>query len=493
MSRRLMLGAALGSAGTVVLANAPLSSLRPTPRQQIARVETPIPAAADLVAQAGLSGETSYVVMDLKTGAVLESANAAALMPPASVTKAVTALYALEKLGPNFRFRTRLIADGVVSGGTLRGDLILAGGGDPTLDTDALGDMAAALKQAGVRKVTGKFLIHRGPLPHLNAIDPGQPDQVSYNPAVSGLNLNFNRVHFEWKREAGTYAVKMDARARKYRPEVDIARMRVVNRDGPIYTYDDKGGQDRWTVARGALGKGGARWLPVRKPELYAAEVFQTLARAQGITLPKAQIMTVRPRGTVLVNHRSRPLNDILQAMLRFSTNLTAEVVGLMATAATGGKPATLQASAKEMTTWVRRSLGAKTAKFVDHSGLGDQSRIAAGEMAEIMVRVNRSTDLLGILKDIKLRDDKGKPINNHPIQIRAKTGTLNFVSGLSGYMNSGTGRQLAFAIFSSDIPRRAQITKADGDVPPGTVAWTRRARRLQLRLIERWGAAYKA
>ena len=80
---------------------------------------------------------------------------------------------------------------------------VLAGGGDPTLQTDQLGDLVARLAGTGVRGATGRFLHWAGALPRIDRISDDQPDHVGYNPAISGLNLNFNRVHFEWKRAAG--------------------------------------------------------------------------------------------------------------------------------------------------------------------------------------------------------------------------------------------------------------------------------------------------
>ena len=163
-SRRVILGALLGSVAGHALANAPATSLRPIARGTTTPVPSkPIaPSAEGLLAEAKLTGKTGYLVADAKTGKVLESRNASMTLPPASVTKAVTALYALDRLGAKYRFRTRLVADGTVTNGRLRGNLVLLGGGDPTLDTDGLGEMARQLKAAGVREITGKFLVHGG-------------------------------------------------------------------------------------------------------------------------------------------------------------------------------------------------------------------------------------------------------------------------------------------------------------------------------------------
>ena len=77
----------------------------------------------------------SFVVADTQTGEILESHNPLRSLPPASVIKTITGFYALETLGPDFTFETKLITTGPIIDGVLDGDLILIGGGDPTLDT----------------------------------------------------------------------------------------------------------------------------------------------------------------------------------------------------------------------------------------------------------------------------------------------------------------------------------------------------------------------
>jgi len=324
--RRRFLAALLAGAAAPALAEAPARSLRPMPRPdaQGARPAPAGPSGDDLVAAAKLGGSVAFLAVETGTGRVLEARLPELPLPPASTTKAITALFALDRLGPAYRFATRLVATGPVAGGLVQGDLVLVGGADPTLSTDALATLAQALAAQGVRGVTGRLLIDDSALPRLDRIDPDQPDHVGYNPALSGLNLNFNRVHFEWRRGAKGWDVSMDARSELFVPQVSMARMKVVNRDTPLYTFADADGVDSWTVASTALGKGGARWLPVRQPGAYAGDVFRTLARAQGITLPDPQ--PGRAAGRVLVEQPSDALPAVLADMLKFSTNLPAEV-----------------------------------------------------------------------------------------------------------------------------------------------------------------------
>ncbi|MEM9249257.1 MAG: D-alanyl-D-alanine carboxypeptidase/D-alanyl-D-alanine-endopeptidase [Pseudomonadota bacterium] len=494
-SRRTVLTGLAASLAAPALARPPEVSVRPAPRpseKDIARRLAP--ASETLVSDAtlGASASVSFAVADAETGEVLETRGPLVRQPPASVAKAVTALYALDALGPAYRYATRVHALGPVSAdGRLEGDLVLAGTGDPTLQTNALAELAARLKEAGLREVTGRFLVWDGVLPRVDRIDPGQPDHVGYNPAVSGLNLNFNRVHFEWKRNGGAYAVTMDARSNKYRPDVRVARMSVVRRATPVYTYEDAGDVDVWTVASGALGAGGARWLPVREPAFYAGEVFATFARAHGIALKPAARSDAPPSGPSLAEVQSGPMADMLRDMLKYSTNITAEAVGLSASVGRGGAPLSLEDSGAQMSAWLGGAIRSQKPAFVDHSGLGDRSRLTATDMVRALVRVGPDAGLSGLLKPLPMRDRSYAIIDGYPAEVMAKTGTLNFVSALAGYVVPSSGRRLAFAIFTADVPRRAGIPRAQRERPEGSRSWARRSRVLQVRLIDRWYRLY--
>lgn len=489
--RWLLAGLAAGatSAAGAALAAPPLRSLRPEARPGGGGARL-LPSGRTLVERAKLgAAKVGFYAADAETGAVLDAMNPVLPMPPASVAKALTALYGLDRLGAEHRFATRLIATGPVEGGVLKGDLILAGSGDPTLDTDRLATLAAGLASAGITRIDGAFRLFDGALPPLHEIDPEQPPHVGYNPALSGLNLNFNRVHFEWRRAGAGWDVAMDARSANHRPDVRIARMSVVQRRFPIYTYEAQGDTDRWTVASGALGDNGSRWLPVRRPALYTAEVFGILARSLGVTLPPAEPVATLPAGAEIARVESEDLRAVVRDMLKYSTNLTAEAVGLSASVQGGGRPETLAESAAAMSGWLGARIGSHRPALVDHSGLGGASRITARDMVRALVLIGPGQQVEPLLKPIPMKDEKGRPQPDHPVTIHAKTGTLNFVSALAGYAQAPGGRKIAFATFVADIPRRDALTPEQRERPEGGRNWAGRARLLQLRLIERWSA----
>lgn len=493
VSRRFLLGGigAFALAGPAH-AGAPATSLRPQLRGGEPRARAAAEGIEALIARSGLSGEVACTVADARTGLRLESVHGQTGLPPASVAKSLTALYALDRLGAGHRFATRILTDGTVNRGILSGDLILAGGGDPTLDTNGLADLAAQIKSAGIREVRGRFVVYEGALPYVRSIDPDQPEQVGYSPAVTGIALNFNRVHFEWKRASSGYSIAMDARSNRYRPAVAMARMQVVNRRMPVYTYDSRDGADQWTVAAAALGNGGARWLPVRRPALYAGDVFRTLARSNGIVLPAPDVSRLLPPDArPVADLASAPLRDLLADMLKYSTNLTAEMIGMSASAAGGRAPESLAASALDMSRWAASRYGMSGTRLVDHSGLGDASRMTPDDLVAALTAVYKDGTLQPLFKPFLMRDDRGRPLNNHPIEVDAKTGTLNFVSGLGGYLTAADGTELAFAIFTADSGQRDRTRNAAQEIPDGARAWNRKSKRLQQKLIERWGALY--
>ncbi|MBF9030504.1 D-alanyl-D-alanine carboxypeptidase/D-alanyl-D-alanine-endopeptidase [Rhodobacterales bacterium HKCCE3408] len=491
VSRRFFLAATVAGLARAATAGAPGTSLLPSQRPD-GLWRQAAPTVEQLLEEAGLGGRVGFAVADARTGELLEVRAPLYGMPPASVAKSVTCAYALDRLGPGYRFRTRLLAAGPVTNGRLDGDLWLVGGGDPVLVTDDLNDMARQLAEIGLREVTGQLRIAAGPLPGIHEIDPEQPPHVGYNPAVGDLNLNFNRVHFEWTRTGNGYDVSMDARSESIRPAVTRQRMRVEDRQGPVYTYSEAEGREDWTVARGALGESGARWLPVRNPALYTAEVLQVLCRSRGLVLEGPEQGGAPPEDArVMAEHVSEPLEDILGGMMEWSTNITAEAVGLLATRAGGTEPESLAHSAAAMTEWMKARLGARNPHFVDHSGLGEASRIPPGDMVRALVSLGADGLVRRLMKTIPMRDDEGNLVPDHPISVVAKTGTLNFVSCLAGYAETPGGRDLAFGIFCADLPRRQALTEAEMERPPGGRSYSGRARRLQQQLIERWALVY--
>lgn len=462
------------------------------PFSAVAAQELKISNSVKLIAEsAGLSGIKSIVVMDARTGEVIEGYNGSKALPPASVAKAATALYALSALGGATTFKTRLRTTGPIENGVLKGDLILEGSGDPRLDTDALGSLAEQLKTSGVNAVRGKFYVYAGALPYQRQIDPEQPDHVGYNPAIQGINLNFNRVYFQWKRGAAGYVLSMLAQAKKYAPEVSGIKMSLKNRNLPVYSYKSVQGSDHWSVAQSALGKSGSRWLPVRQPAEYAGEVFRAVAALNGIRIPKQKVTDKLVSSSEIAVWKSGSIHALAKSMIRYSTNMTAETLGMNATVKRGKPTSSLRGSAQAMTKWLEAQYGVRGARFVDHSGLGSDSRISAHEMARLLVNAKWDGPLRPIMKEITIRNSKWQKAPIAGTKVVVKTGTLNFASALAGYVTCPNGRNLVFAIFTADMKKRAKIAKKDRERPPGARAWARKSRVMQHQLIRYWVQAY--
>ena len=136
--------------------------------------------------------------------------------------------------------------------------------------------------------------------------------------------------------------------------------------------------------------------------------------------------------------------------MMEYSTNLTAEVLGLSASGA-----GDVETSAKAMEAWLRAQGIAGPFSLHDHSGLSPANRMTALALAQTLAGPGRRRDLRTVMKEISLRDAKGRR-KDSPIRIQAKTGTLNFVSNLAGYAHDGDGRELVFATLSMNEARHA-------------------------------------
>ena len=162
--------------------------------------------------------------------------------------------------------------------GRVIGDLVLQGGGDPELDTDALAPLAEKLRARGLQSVAGELVADGSLLPQAREITRGQEIDAAYNPSVSGLNLNFNRVHVKWDARKGDELLSVEAAASKLSPRIDTVRVSLASTPGaPLFSFHERDGREVWEMARSAYRGRAARWLPVKGPETYAAEVFRQI------------------------------------------------------------------------------------------------------------------------------------------------------------------------------------------------------------------------
>jgi D-alanyl-D-alanine carboxypeptidase/D-alanyl-D-alanine-endopeptidase (penicillin-binding protein 4) len=440
------------------------------------------------------SGHSGWMVVDLDSGEVLDAHEADTPFAPASVAKLPTAFYALDRLGPKHRFETRVAIAGKVRGETLEGDLILIGGGDPELDTDALLPLVTQLRERGFRHVTGHFLVDGSAAPRREAIDPSQPVDAAYNPAISGLNLNFNRVRLKWNARGKARELRVSAKAERLDPDVAGVRVALASYPGaPVFSYSQEGRSEVWRMSERSFRGEGARWLPVRRPELYAGEVFLGLAQTYGVALDPAHPGVTPAGAKVVARQQSRELQLILREMLRYSTNLTAEMVGIAASRAGGAEPPTLADSAAAMNAWAAALAGFPADdpgfQLANHSGLSDGSRVSPRRMVEFLSAVVRREPATGerlpefigeLLRDYNVAA-KDVDLDYANLEIAAKTGTMDYVRGLAGYIVTPGGRRLAFAIFSNDVGRREPETRRIDR------RWMARARGFERALIRNW------
>ncbi|MEM9765988.1 MAG: D-alanyl-D-alanine carboxypeptidase, partial [Pseudomonadota bacterium] len=526
-----LLGAALvlcaiGAAGPESSARAEIATAglapetvarQPAPRPD--EVPPPPPATLEIARRARISGKIGWLVADIDTGEVIDAAGAHYAFAPASVAKLPTAAFALEKLGAGHRFETRLLARGTLSNGVLNGDLVLEAGGDPELDTDALAPMASAIAAAGITRVQGAVRADLGGQKEIAAIMPAQPADAPYNPAVSPLSLNFNRVRLEWPRRAKAADVKVTAHATHLRPATDAVRVvsAPVLPAALVHSYAED--HERWDIVEVALRRKGARWLPVRRPAIYAASVLADLAGTKGVEIAGGAV-TDRPADATAVaslapltsvggadaggggaggpaqliaTHESRPLAEVLREMLRYSTNITAELCGVAAAGAPGA--GALEASAEALNAWAAGRGGFAPNdpgfRLANHSGLSLNSRVSPARLVQLLQAVALAPAPVETVDD-RLPPGVAQLLRPHNIgaknvafdyantPVAAKTGTMHFVRGLAGYVTTPKGRRLAFAVFANDLARREQ-----GEY--GARSWANRARTLERALIREW------
>ena len=475
-------------------------------------VVPPCPCESDLIAAAAFPpAQVGYVLFDPADGSIVAGENLDQAFIPASVMKVPTMLMALEVLGPEHRFETDLLRLGKISSdGSLTGDLYLKGGGDPFLTSDDVLNFVLALKDRGVTKVEGQFLYDETALVTLPQINDQQPLAVPYNPGVSALSLNFNIIEMTWVRDgtSGLFAATALTKSDTLDVPVEIVTFDTLpeqdNKKIPfLYSPDETTGQEIWELSPQLPDEGEAS-LPVKNPGLNAAAAFRRLAEDNGITLESPLPGVVPEDAKLLHDKESVALDQIVKLILRYSNNLSAELMGLAATYQLTGEKLDLVASSAELSKWLKEKLpDVDWTGFVavNHSGLSSASRVTPRQMAALLTYAQNDTaagfDFYSLLAQPKWQDDlnEERAKDLPEIQVRAKSGTIHYARALTGYILTKEGKTLGFALFINDQEARAAYD-ATLDVNelaevPGAKAWMKRAKELEQALVKRWALGY--
>lgn len=506
--------AAFALAGAFALALAPAAAKKP-PR---AAAE---PEIGDL-SDEGLAKrfqipltEVGYLVVDAKTGQVLEQRQPKEPFIPASTVKVASTVAALVVLGADHRFATDLVATGVVGNGTLAGDLFLKGGGDPMLTSDDFEAIAQQLKAKGIARVSGRFVYDSSAYTTAKAIDAEYEESASYNPGIAALSVNFNVLQLKWEREKKG-ALKFRFAAQTDHNEIEVGYLKAAaaqpGTTGPYgLAYREEGGAPTWLVLPGKRAKGEIR-VPVKQPDFSAAYIFRKAAEKHGIVLPEPVAGTAPDAAELVYRHISKPLPEIVHRTQRFSNNMAAELLGLATARKLTGKTLDIAAAAGVVGEWLKQKVaGADWSglNLRNNSGLTKDTRITPEQMVAILRHARTLSignqayaDLLRRyhVGKVEAEEEYGAAEGARPnggatekngkkgVEIRAKTGTVNFSRGVVGYLHTGKGREVVFAVFISDFKQR-EVMQKQGQAwkEPPVRWWLSRSREFQRAIVKRW------
>jgi len=447
--------------------------------QEIARIVEASPAAR--------SAFWGIEIVDLASGKTLYARNADRLFVPASNAKLFTLALALARLGPVYRFQTRVVADAPPdAAGRVAGPLRLMGGGDPNLSARpipyrvgavpgnpliAIDELADQVVARGVRRVDGDIVGDDTwyvwePYPEGWSVDDLQFD---YGAPVSALSVNDNAMTLT-VRPAGRAG---DLAELSLNPPLEYYaidnRVRTLPAGGARKVVAEREPGSRQLRLRGAipLGDAGEEFpLAIDDPAEYAALALRRALEERGVTVAGAagarhrfpgEASTDETGGLELARRESAPLVEDLRVTAKVSQNLHAELA-LRAVARARRNQGSREAGLEELKAFLNETgIGAEAYHFSDGSGLARLDLVTPAALVRLLGSMYDSPQrepwisLLPVAgQDGTLQTRFGGGVASG--RIHAKTGTLTHVAALSGYAQRRNGSWAAFSILVNNF-----------------------------------------
>jgi D-alanyl-D-alanine carboxypeptidase/D-alanyl-D-alanine-endopeptidase (penicillin-binding protein 4) len=460
---------------------APVPAPVPAPTTSRAALRQFIDSLAD--APEFRSAQWGLLVVDPERAETLYARNADKLFMPASNQKLITASTALTLLGPEHRWPTTLLARGPVRNGVLQGDLVVRGTGDPSVSASMFKDaliplraLADSLRVKGVTRVRGRLVAAPSPFTDSPLGFGWAWDDLDepYSAGVDALYFNegFTEVVVYGGARAGEPVRAVTRPASTY-PAL-IVRARTVSRAAAGASAADsiaavpaiKVTQDSsrtGMLVSGTIAAGDSAVIGIAfrdHPAAYLAALREAL-RAQGILVDEARTDTTA-RVDSIVAMVSPPLREILPYFEKPSQNQIGELLFktmALSKTGTGTADSAQQVVGRQLLAW-----GAAPDGFAvrDGSGLSRHDFVSPRTIVHVLDAMRRSPDfklfydalpIAGVDGTIKNRM-KGTPAAGN---VHAKTGTLDKVRSLSGYVTTADGRLLLFSALNNNymVPTR--------------------------------------
>jgi D-alanyl-D-alanine carboxypeptidase/D-alanyl-D-alanine-endopeptidase (penicillin-binding protein 4) len=389
----------------------------------------------------------SFVILEADSGRVVTVHNADTPRSPASTIKTVTTFAALDMLGPAFLWQTRAwIHDG---------DLILQGGGDPYMTLERWWSFVQGLRASGLKSIRGDIVIDNTAF-SLPPEDPGAFDgrpNRSYNVLPDALMVNFQSIDFRLLADPDSGKVQVIASPAPVNLDVENHIRFVPGRcSGSAGRVDFQVASAAWdrVVFSGALSphcteRSFARVL--LSPATYAFGTFVALWRQSGGEFSgKLRIEPTPADAKPLFTFDSLSLGEIVRLTNKHSSNLMARHLLLTLGKERYGEPATLEKGAAAIDEWSReRGLDLTGVDIDNGSGLSRSTHISALQMAKVLNAAYHSRFAPEYLASLPLAGMDGTlrtRMKSAPGgSVRLKTGTLEGVSGVAGYVTSAGGK----------------------------------------------------
>ena len=451
-------------AGLMAASIIPMLIVTPAQAQAAsAEAEPPLPAGlpaavANALRAAKLPASSAgFFVQDVTATRPALTLNPDKAMNPASVMKLVTTFAALELLGPSYVWKTGFYASAPVRGEVLDGDLIIKGAGDPKLSQEQLWLALKAVRARGVREIRGNILLDRSAF-DANGYDAAKFDGDplrAYNAGPDALLINFKAfsLTFTPDESAGTLSVTAEPRGLPVRSSVTLGKGACAEfRAYPVRAKVDAAGI-QLTGAYAASCGVKTWWLhPFELNHVqYAGAVIRQLWADIGGELKGEVRDGALPQGArLLYEADSASLAEITRDINKFSNNVMARQLFLTVSAETLWIAASAARSARAIKTWlVEKKIGGDELVMENGSGLSRIERISAGALGRLLVAAYRSPVMPEFMSSMPLVAYDGtmrRRLKTRDIagQAHIKTGSLNDVRAIGGYVLSAAGRRYA-------------------------------------------------